>query len=876
VAEEETEQAQEAERAAPDDDVRTLQLSLQMLGFNPGATDGIAGPGTKEAVAAFQRAQGLPMDGIPGPQTRALLDRLVSEREQRPEEPQPADPFSQFGSFVQEVRPRFGYVSDPSDASAAGRLLDLLVQHADRVPPEEADGVLVFLSASLLQHPLDANPELQRTLTRAQAGETRLIPVVLSAVIWTGTPFVEFQAVAGGRPLSELNDLSPVADEIARILRAPIARLAARRSYLPGFAADATEGEDLLGRRERVDFLASVLAAHQLETPLAVGLFGDWGSGKSFFMRRLQEQVVALTKASAAARVRGEESYYCSDVRQVSFNAWLYSDSDIWSSFAAHVFQGMSGLVGDLSEAAALDARMDALSNEIAERDRRKRALAAGLAGEAGTVARMIDDARDIVRGVRRPARTWRRRDLLFVVLPVAAAVVFAALTLIRPSWASFAATIVLALGAVVAFLAKVVRHVDESTQLQAEIDHLEREREDLRKRRDALVPPTGGAQDGIDPALLLPGFAEEQTLRWLGRERLGVVTEIRLAFERVSKLIEASRRPRPVGSATDGKPSIDRIIVYIDDLDRCRHDVVVRVLETLQLLVGLPHFVVVVGVDSRWLFRSLEVHFKELLTSDGAAADAEWAATPQNYLEKIFQYSVVLRPIGEAGFGNLIEKVLGGAGAPADETAGEQQTTEGSPPPVETGGVVPTARPTPAAAVTDVDLTPDDLVITPEELAFMKRLAPIIETPRAAKRLANLYRLLRVSVGADELTQNEAYEPVLLLLAIGIGYPGLATDVFDAIARFPGTPWPVFLDQLRPRPVPAAPPAPARVGNLVDDDLAPVEAAVWQKFASVVARIAPDDVADRNLASFAPWIEVVAEFSFHPWQERLPAETHG
>jgi KAP-like P-loop domain-containing protein len=325
----------------------------------------------------------------------------------------------------------------------------------------------------------------------------------------------------------------------------------------------------------------------------------------------------------------------------------------------------------------------------------------------------------------------------------------------------------------------------------------------------------------------------------------------------------------------TDGaREPIDRIIVYIDDLDRCRHDVVVRVLETLQLLVGLPHFVVVVGVDSRWLFRSLEVHFDELLRSDGAAADAEWAATPQNYLEKIFQYSVVLRPIGEAGFGNLIEKVLGRAAAPADATAGEQQTTDGSPP-VGAGGHAPPAQSTPSAAVADVDLTPDDLVITPEELAFMKRLAPIIETPRAAKRLANLYRLLRVSVGADELTQDEAYEPVLLLLAIGIGYPGLASSVFDAIARFPGTPWPVFLDDLRPRQVPAVPPAPPRTGNVVDDDLKPGEAAVWQKFANAVVRVAPGDVADRNLGSFAPWIDVVSEFSFHPWQERLPVETH-
>jgi hypothetical protein len=61
-----------------------------------------------------------------------------------------------------------------------------------------------------------------------------------------------------------------------------------------------------------------------------------------------------------------------------------------------------------------------------------------------------------------------------------------------------------------------------------------------------------------------------------------------------------------------------------------------------------------------------------------------------------------------------------------------------------------------------------------------------------------------------------------------------------------------------------------------VKDELTPVEVAVWTKFAVAVARVSPEAVADRQLASFVDWIPVVAEFSFHPWQERLPAEMHG
>src|SRR5207344_2875335 len=92
--------------------------------------------------------------------------------------------------------------------------------------------------------------------------------------------------------------IAAVAEEVLRRLGASTS---GPRAWFPGYAADSIQGLDRLGIQPRVDFLASVLAAKALETPLAIGLFGDWGSGKSFFMRRLQERIVELTEASAHA-----------------------------------------------------------------------------------------------------------------------------------------------------------------------------------------------------------------------------------------------------------------------------------------------------------------------------------------------------------------------------------------------------------------------------------------------------------------------------------------------------------------------------------------------------------------------------------------------
>jgi hypothetical protein len=53
--------------------VTALQQRLNELGFDPNGIDGIFGPGTESAVKAFQQANGLTVDGIVGPITRAEL-----------------------------------------------------------------------------------------------------------------------------------------------------------------------------------------------------------------------------------------------------------------------------------------------------------------------------------------------------------------------------------------------------------------------------------------------------------------------------------------------------------------------------------------------------------------------------------------------------------------------------------------------------------------------------------------------------------------------------------------------------------------------------------------------------------------------------------
>lgn len=59
------------------DDVKTLQLTLQEVGFNPGAIDGIFGINTKKALQNFQHSKDLVPDGIIGSKTLTALDFVL-------------------------------------------------------------------------------------------------------------------------------------------------------------------------------------------------------------------------------------------------------------------------------------------------------------------------------------------------------------------------------------------------------------------------------------------------------------------------------------------------------------------------------------------------------------------------------------------------------------------------------------------------------------------------------------------------------------------------------------------------------------------------------------------------------------------------------
>jgi peptidoglycan hydrolase-like protein with peptidoglycan-binding domain len=893
--------------ATSGDDVEQAQRALQALGLEPGPIDRVYGPRTEHAVVTFQERAGLVADGIVGADTwAALIEPSTSSAASSHSDAETAsDAAPELILLVAE---------NSTDQSALNVQLDHLVS-AGRIrgwrplligPTQDGAAVTSQIASALvvlvgLTNELIANtgygPNLVEAVLPKDWPLSRVATVLIEST--KSDLYAMYPTLSDdGRPLVEFTDPTSWDALTDRIVALVDAAHEQGRPWFPGFTSDRMVGKDALGRQAQVDFLCSVLAANSLETPLAVGLFGDWGSGKSFFMDLMQKRITALSESSAAEAKAGKPTFYCTHVVQVVFNAWLHADSAMWPSLAAKVFRSVSGIDTDVptgptqafelsrfqedaeshyraqidsqrssgTEEAVLQRRIEELDQEIAERDasRLERLATLGRPATALAGAAMVGStARARWRRLRvawADMSGWDRAGLVAVPL---LAICIAVLAALRPDWIAVWIALVLPFGAVLAVAGRALRFVDET----AAVRELHVRRRALQSQRDASAQQQADQARQVrsfDALPLLPHYVEQQAGRWSEQEDRGELTEIRLAFERLSALITRRRATATTTATTTNQatgervsleePPLDRIVVYIDDLDRCPPSKVVSVLGAINLLLDLPHFVVVVGVDSRWLFRSLELQFSQLLGTEGDAgalpADESSAASPQQYLEKIFQYSVVLPRVTSAGFTRLVDGLLPvHVPTPAPSHA-QPATPQPSAHPLHTE---PTAAPTasePPVEQRHEDLTPRDLLITAAEIACVRSLAPWFETPRAVKRLTNLYRLVRVFVGEERLLADESYRRILFLLAVAISFPSLAPHLFRAIQKSEDDgPRKTTLRQILDDDAKRSPAATVLVVRLLDEP-------PWALLAT------------EPLTSLRDWVPVVAGFSFYPWRE--------
>jgi hypothetical protein len=750
-----------------------------------------------------------------------------------------------------------------------------------------------------------------------------------------------------------------------------------------GFSRDIVGSEeripptdDLLGVGTYVSMLASVIARRDTPLPLSVALFGEWGSGKSYFMGLLRDRVHTLSQS-------GDDAYL-GEIVPITFNAWHYADTNLWASLGNEIFEQLAG-----PEATAAQRR-GALRSELAEKTQRAQDLraanrraeeetarlraeldraqtAAGTssvqllravprspviqqhltkafkrlgvsaeAEQAQLLSEELSSARteaDALRLSTRGPRGWMPVAVAVLALGALALSVFFADDLARLLAGGGLTGLAAALGWLTVVVARARSGLHTLSTAAAEIraeasrsadERLAPEYEDLR-RKDARaaviesqltevlerVGEIGRELADFDPGRRFYGFVADRAISDDYRRELGLISTIRRDFE---QLITLMREWHQLDEPERHQP-IDRIVLYIDDLDRCSAEQVVDVLQAVHLLLALDLFVVVVGVDPRWLLHSLSEQYRTAFRgsdqdsrrgADLTDDEAVWRTTPHDYLEKIFNIPFVLPGMTSTSFERLIRELSlgepqgrggarpesgdqspgkaalgvpmhggdasgerGDAGFPENAVLTDQGTTPGTDRrladvPVQEGSEV---------AAIGAGRKPVPRRLNEFELKLLASLGPLVRSPRQAKRLLNLYRMVRSTrdlspasdfLGADR-TPGE-YQAVGVLLGLLTAHPRLLGQLLAAESADG------LLGGLCVRPVAQtwgdviAGLLPLQVGgswrNDVCNDLSADDRAEW---ASLVARVTPASVLVTlpDLQAFRFWGPRVARFSF-------------
>lgn len=307
--------------------------------------------------------------------------------------------------------------------------------------------------------------------------------------------------------------------------------------------SDSETTNDLLGFRVHADLLEALVLDDSI-LPVTIGVFGDWGSGKSSIMRMMEAKLNALG-----------DNTLC-----LYFNGW--------------VFEGY-----DDAKAALLDSILKAFTDE--------KRFGPAVKAKVTQLFKSVNWMRVMGLGLKN------------VALPL------------------------------------ILAHMGEPTSVLAAVS--------------GAIPAAAGVVNKIGGALGVgkkkkddEEDKEEETdfsslLKESPEEKTMLVREFRQKFEELL-----------------AETNITRLVVLIDDLDRCSPDRLIENLEAIKLFVNVPKTAFIIGADPRIVKHAIEYRYKSRITADEPTnADARTERISdqfvRDYLEKLIQIPYYLPRLSDS-----------------------------------------------------------------------------------------------------------------------------------------------------------------------------------------------------------------------------------
>ncbi len=601
------------------------------------------------------------------------------------------------------------------------------------------------------------------------------------------------------------------------------------KNNTPTFSSDIPSNEynDSLNTKLDIDAFAKLIAYKELKPPLAIGLFGKWGSGKSTFMDNLENRIKELSEE------KNTEITFHKRIVHIKFNAWHYSDSNLWANLIIQIFEKLNEfLVGkQLNKTENLYLELESIKKLLKEKEDEKNEIEKRITDNKKQLTNKqnqkiekffkLNQLKDLTKLILEdeyikaeinnitkdiPFLKDKPIDELYIKLDydlnknsksikmffkfllndkqfqiyliIGIFIILTILSILNylnifNEW--LISLVFIPFGMywnrfkeVTSKVSKIIKFYEstkendtkdevelnllkEEANLESELIFLEERISLENKRLDKISLEIEHIKSGN----FLADFIFERANSNDYKQYLGLISIIRNDLEKLSKyLIE-------VESTASYK--IDRIVLYIDDLDRCSENKIMDVLEAIHLLLAFDLFVVVVGVDTRWIKSSLE-NKRNLKDKDNKNA------TSTEYLEKIFQIPFHLNAMDEdtkkKQIGNLMKDDFIKDDFIKDDFMNIKENST---------NYKNTDNNLSNDSKEHLNTSHQELKIEPFEQDYIQKNAKYLgETPRTIKRFINIYRIIR----SHEYILNELlldfkneYKFIIMLLCLNDKY---------------------------------------------------------------------------------------------------------
>lgn len=292
--------------------------------------------------------------------------------------------------------------------------------------------------------------------------------------------------------------------------------------------SDNETSEDLLGFKIHADLLIDVVSDNRV-LPVTIGVFGDWGSGKSSILKIINDELA------------GQDGELKNETLVLYFNGWVFEGYD--------------------------DAKA-ALLESIIEKFEKHKTLGNKVKDSAAKLIKSVHWMRILGFGFKK------------IVVPTATAYFTGGLSLVP-------------------FLSNEFSKID---------------------KKELAEKLTGDKAGEFLKEIILKKEEEKNTL----------VREFREDFE---TMIE--------------KSGIKKLVVIIDDLDRCTNERIIENLEAIKLFLNVKNTAFIIGADPRIVRQAIEFRYK----TDGIVKDLEEDGDTRivdDYLEKLIQIPYYLPKLSE------------------------------------------------------------------------------------------------------------------------------------------------------------------------------------------------------------------------------------